>query len=178
MFLPPPIWQKPQGEHKNDENYIGREHCSNDGASDGTDLLRVHWWHAPSTAENYPSRTNCAKLLLLLPPCTNMYHHVPSCCHHVPSRAQIVPPLPVPGATWMGKAYIQKAENAKIRVTILRNTMLTLLHKNFFFFTQIKTVYLITQWDLNGAKVYIWNCEEEWIQELGLTQMWVSFEIF
>ena len=64
----------------------------------------------------------CTKLL---PPCTKY------CCHLVPSRAQIVPPLPVPGATWMGKAYIQKAENAKIRVTILRNTMLTLLHKYF-----------------------------------------------
>ena len=56
-----------------------------------------------------------------------MYQHIPSCCHHVPSRAQIVPPLPVPGATWMGKA-----ENAKIGVAILRNTMLTLLHKKFF----------------------------------------------
>ena len=31
----------PSSDDKNDENYIGREHC-NDGASDGTDLLQVH----------------------------------------------------------------------------------------------------------------------------------------
>ena len=31
----------PSHGYEDDENYIGREHC-NDGASDGTDLLRVH----------------------------------------------------------------------------------------------------------------------------------------